>query len=208
MKLLKEFNVITIPNKNSDEKDFYIEGIFLQAEKPNRNGRIYPKHVLEDEVRKYQTKILERSSVGELGHPDTPTINLDRTSHLITELRFDGNNVYGKAKILDTPYGNIVKSFIKEGIKLGVSSRGVGSVKTNRNGLDEVQGDFILSTIDIVQNPSAPDAYVRGLMENVEWVRDNEGNWKPSYYKKAEALNEEKLLEKFAEFLKNIQIYK
>ena len=156
--------------KEGEDKHLFIEGIFMQAETANRNGRVYPKHILEKEVHRYQDFIKEKRSLGELGHPPSPTINLDKVSHLITELKFDGNNVYGKAKILGTPMGKIAENFINEGIRLGVSSRGLGSLKANKAGINEVQNDFFLATVDIVADPSAPDAFVQGIMENREWM--------------------------------------
>lgn len=174
MKLIKEFydgaaTEVLVEKTETGAKNYYLKGIFMQAESKNRNGRVYPRHILENELGRYQQLIGEKRSLGELGHPDTPTINLDKVSHLITELQFDGNNIYGKAKILPTPNGEITKSFINEGIKLGVSSRGVGSLKSV-GGVNQVQEDFKLSTVDIVADPSAPDAWVTGIMEGKEWV--------------------------------------
>lgn len=152
----------------------YIQGIFLQGNIPNRNGRKYPISILEKEVNRYvNTYVLSKRSLGELGHPDGPGINLDRVSHLITELYKDGDNFIGKAKILDTNNGRIVKSLIDEGVKLGVSSRGMGSLK-EVGGIQEVQSDFYLATAaDIVADPSAPDAFVRGIMEGKEWIYES-----------------------------------
>lgn len=158
-------------------KSTYIEGIFMQAEKPNRNGRVYPKGIMEAEVGRYQKLIEEKRSLGELGHPANPSVNLDKVSHLITNLRFEGNDIYGKAKILDTPMGKIAKNFIEEGVKLGVSSRGLGSLKMNKQGVNEVQHDFHLATVDIVADPSAPDAFVQGIMENREWIYVEGRGW-------------------------------
>ena len=174
MKLLKEYTdcsdaEVLVEKNESGAKSYYIKGVFMQAESKNRNGRVYPRTILESELGRYQQLINEKRSLGELGHPDTPTINLDKVSHLITELQFDGNNIVGKAKILPTPNGEITKSFINEGIKLGVSSRGVGSLKSV-GGINQVQEDFKLSTVDIVADPSAPDAWVSGIMESREWV--------------------------------------
>ncbi len=156
--------------------NLYIEGIFMQADKQNKNGRLYPKGIMEKEVSRYQDLIKEKRSLGELGHPPNPTINLNQVSHLITELRMDGSNVIGKAKILGTPMGKIAENFIREGVSLGVSSRGVGSLK-ERNGINEVQDDFHLATVDIVADPSAPEAFVTGVMENAEWILEN-NMWK------------------------------
>jgi hypothetical protein len=153
------------------EKSHYIKGIFMQAEQKNRNGRIYPKEVLNKEVYKYIGNYVDQNrAFGELGHPDGPVVNLERVSHMIKELKEDGNNWVGKAKIMDTPYGKIVKNLIDEGAKLGVSSRGMGSLKSQR-GTNVVQDDFYLATAaDIVADPSAPEAFVEGIMEGKEWV--------------------------------------
>ena len=155
------------------EKKFIIDGIFMQAEQVNRNRRIYPKKVLESAVNKYVADYVNKGrAVGELNHPDGPTINLDKVSHRITELQWNGNDVVGKALILDTPMGKIVKGLLEGGCQLGVSSRGMGTVAT-RNGQTVVNDDFVLSTVDIVQDPSAPSAFVNGIMEGVEWIWDN-----------------------------------
>ena len=180
MKLITEMNqdVKFLTEKKEDgSKSVYIEGIFMQAEKPNRNGRIYGRGIMEREVQKYQELINEKRSLGELGHPPNPSINLNQVSHMITGLKFEGNDIYGKAKILDTPMGKIAKNFIEEGVRLGVSSRGLGSVKLNKEGVNEVQDDFHLATVDIVADPSAPDAFVQGIMESAEWILEN-GVWK------------------------------
>lgn len=162
--------------REDGKKNVYIEGIFMQANKGNRNGRLYPLSVMESAVGQYQQLIKEKRSLGELGHPPNPQINLNQVSHLITDLRFEGADIYGKAKILDTPMGKIAKNFIEEGVMLGVSSRGLGSI-VEKNGLNEVQDDFHLATVDIVADPSAPDAFVQGIMESAEWVLEN-GVWK------------------------------
>ena len=155
-------------------KEQYIKGIFMQADIKNQNGRVYPKEVLEKEVKNFNNKyVKEGRALGELGHPAGPVINLDRVSHVIKDLTQDGSNFVGKAKVMDTPNGRIVKNFISEGVKLGVSSRGMGSVKTNKEGVNEVQKDFVLSTVDIVADPSAPDAFVNGIMEGKEWIWEN-----------------------------------
>ena len=155
------------------EKKFIIDGIFMQAEQVNRNRRIYPKTVLESAVNKYVADYVNKGrAVGELNHPDGPTINLDKVSHRITELQWNGNNVVGKALILDTPMGKIVKGLLEGGCQLGVSSRGMGTV-ASKNGQTVVNDDFVLSTVDIVQDPSAPSAFVNGIMEGVEWIWDN-----------------------------------
>jgi hypothetical protein len=155
------------------DKDVYIEGVFMQAESVNRNGRIYPKPILESAVETYVTEQVKRGrAVGELNHPEGPTINLDKVSHKIVSLKWTGNDVVGKALILDTPMGNIVKGLVRGGVQLGVSSRGMGSLE-RREGKTYVGKDFGLSTVDIVQDPSAPDAFVNGIMEGVEWIWQN-----------------------------------
>mgnify|MGYP000161901283 FL=1 len=154
-------------------KNFVIEGVFAQADKKNRNGRVYPKPIMERAVGKYvQEQVSKKRAVGELNHPEGPTVNLDKVSHLITDLKLEGNDVIGKAQILDTPMGKIVKGLLEGGVQLGVSTRGMGSLE-NRNGVAYVKDDFILSTVDIVQDPSAPDAFVNGIMEGVDWVWNN-----------------------------------
>jgi len=156
-------------------KNHYIKGVFMQGNLKNRNGRVYPMEVLQKEVGRYQKEYIDRKrAFGELGHPSGPTINLDRVSHMITELKQSGDNFVGKAKIMDTPMGNIVKNLMDEGATIGVSSRGMGSLKPNKEGIAEVQNDFYLSTAgDIVADPSAPDAFVEGIMEGKEWIWDN-----------------------------------
>lgn len=167
--LIKEDNTV-----EGQPSNYFIEGIFMQSEKKNKNGRNYPKNILMKEVKRYNKEFVNnKRALGELGHPEGPTVNLDRVSHMITELREDGNDVYGRAKIMNTPMGKIVKNLIDEGANIGVSSRGMGSLKKNKKGVNEVQDDFILATIDIVSDPSAPDAYVNGIMEGKEWVWDN-----------------------------------
>ena len=160
--------------REDGSKNHYIHGIFMQAETANRNGRFYPKGVMEAAVNDYiQKKVREKRAYGELGHPSGPQINLDRVSHMITELKFDGNNVMGKARITDTPMGNIAAGLLKSGANLGVSSRGMGSLTPNDSGVMVVQPDFHLATAaDIVADPSAPNAFVKGIMENVDWVYD------------------------------------
>ena len=176
MKLIKELNeeVEYITEDNEGKKNHYIQGVFLQSEITNRNGRMYPKSVLDREVKNYNEKYIRTNrALGELGHPEGPTVNLDRVSHKITELKEDGNNFVGKAKLLDTPMGNIAKNLLGEGVKLGVSSRGMGTLK-RENGASVVGEDFMLATAaDIVSDPSAPDAFVEGIMEGKEWVWEN-----------------------------------
>lgn len=174
-----------IESAANGEKKFIIDGIFMQAEQVNRNRRVYPKKVLEKAVSKYLAEYVNKGrAVGELNHPDGPAINLDKVSHRITELSWNGNDVVGKALILNTPMGQIVKGLLEGGCQLGVSSRGMGTV-ANRNGRSEVNDDFILSTVDIVQDPSAPSAFVNGIMEGVEWIWDN-GLLKPQQIEKYE----------------------
>ena len=163
----------TITEGKSGEKNVFIEGVFMQANKKNRNNRIYEKTILQDAVSKYvQEQVSTGRAVGELNHPDGPTINLDKVSHRITELKWKGDDVVGKALILDTPMGKIVKGLVEGGVKLGVSSRGMGTVEM-KDGVSRVNNDFVLSTVDIVQDPSAPGAFVNGIMEGVDWVWDN-----------------------------------
>ena len=178
MKLISEeaTNVEFLTEAKKDGgKNYFIEGIFMQANKKNRNGRIYPTEILQKEARRYTTEFIKKKrAFGELGHPDGPTVNLERVSHMIEELEEVDQNFMGRAKILDTPYGKIVKSLIDEGAQLGVSSRGMGSLKSGKDGISEVQGDFYLATAaDIVADPSAPDAFVAGIMEGKEWIWDN-----------------------------------
>jgi hypothetical protein len=156
-------------------KQYFIEGIFMQSEKKNKNGRIYPLSVLEKEVNRYFKEYVEpKRAFGELGHPDGPTVNLDRASHMITDLRKEGKNFVGRAKILGTPNGQIVKCLIDEGARLGVSSRGMGTLKPDKKNSQIVQDDFYLATAaDIVADPSAPNAFVEGIMEGKEWIWDN-----------------------------------
>ena len=177
MKLITEYvennlEVIAEQKKNG-EKNYFIEGVFMQSNKKNRNGRVYEKATLENAVEKYVTEQVKTGrAVGELNHPEGPTVNLDKVSHKINSLHFQGNDVVGKASILKTPMGKIVEALLDGGVKLGVSSRGMGSLVSKR-GAQYVGDDFMLSTIDIVQDPSAPSAFVNGVMEGVEWVWDS-----------------------------------
>ena len=177
MKLISEYHdsnlqVITEAKKDG-KKEYVIEGVFMQADKKNRNGRVYEKSILEAAVNKYVKEQVETGrAVGELNHPDGPGINLDKVSHKITELRFEGSDVIGKASILQTPMGKIVEGLLEGGVKLGVSSRGMGTLE-KKNGVMQVGKDFMLATVDIVQDPSAPEAFVNGIMEGVDWVWDN-----------------------------------
>tara|TARA_B100000902_G_scaffold300612_1_gene288249 strand:+ start:6630 stop:7280 length:651 start_codon:yes stop_codon:yes gene_type:complete len=176
MKLIREEieSVDFIVEERNGKKNMFIEGIFLQGEMQNRNGRMYPMSVLRKEVQRYnENHIQSGRALGELGHPDGPTVNLDRVSHKIVSLKENGTNFIGKAKILSTPMGKIAESLIGEGVKLGVSSRGIGSLKATREGVNVVGDDFMLSTAaDIVADPSAPDAFVEGIMEGKDWVWD------------------------------------
>jgi len=176
MKLIAEYaeeiEYITEATKDGN-KNYYIEGIFAQANKKNRNGRVYSKNIMEQAVDKYVTEqVSQGRAVGELNHPEGPTINLDKVSHKITKLKWDGDNVIGKASILDTPNGKIVKGLLDGGVRLGVSTRGMGSLES-RNGVNYVRDDFILNTVDIVQDPSAHEAFVNGINEGVDWVWNN-----------------------------------
>ena len=177
MKLIAEFtdHKLEVLTERTEKgvKNHFIEGVFMQSETKNRNGRVYPKSVMERAVDLYVTeKVNTGRAVGELNHPEGPTINLDKVSHIIEKLDWSGNDVVGKARILETPMGQIVKGLLDGGVRLGVSTRGMGSLE-ERNGVSFVKDDFILSTVDIVQDPSAPTAFVNGIMEGVEWVWNN-----------------------------------
>ncbi len=177
MKLIAEYNEQNIEciveAKEDGTKNHFIEGVFMQSEAKNRNGRIYPKAIMEGAVDKYVTEqVSQNRAVGELNHPEGPTVNLDKVSHKITELSWKGNDVVGKAQVLDTPMGNIVKGLLEGGVQLGVSTRGMGSLE-EKSGIMYVKDDFVLNTVDIVQDPSAPTAFVNGIMEGVEWVWNN-----------------------------------
>ena len=214
MKLITEQieDVQILTEEKNGKKLLYIEGVFLQSELKNRNGRMYPFSVLEREVGRYNEEYIKsKRALGELGHPDGPTINLDRVSHRITSLRAEGNNFVGKAQILDTPMGNIAKSLLGEGVQLGVSSRGMGSIQKSED-CNVVADDFMLTTAaDIVADPSAPDAFVNGIMEGKEWVWDN-GLLKEKevakYQRYMDGANrrtmEEKTLKVFEHFLSNL----
>ena len=176
MKLIREEieNVEVIVEQRDGKKNLYIEGIFLQTEQPNRNRRIYSMPTMEREVKRYNEAFVQKGrALGELGHPDGPTVNLDRVSHKIVSLQREGNNFIGKAKILSTPMGKIAESLLSEGVKLGVSSRGVGTLSPTKAGYNQVNDDFMLATAaDIVADPSAPDAFVVGIMEGKDWIWD------------------------------------
>ena len=214
MKLISEeiSNAEYLVEETNGKKDYKIRAVFLQSDLKNRNGRVYPKDILNKEVKRYNAEFINKKrAFGELGHPDGPTVNLERVSHMITKLYPDGSNYIGEAKIMNTPYGKIVKGLIDEGAQLGVSSRGMGSLET-RGGANYVKDDFYLATAaDIVADPSAPDAFVEGIMENKEWIWDNgvlvEKNidaWKREIESaKRNALAEAKV-KVFANFLKNL----
>lgn len=215
MKLMCEVNesVNFLVEEKEGKKHFFIEGIFMQADLPNRNGRMYKSNILEREVNRYNTEyVKENRAFGELGHPSGPNINLERVSHMTQKLVREGSNFVGKAKIMDTPYGTIVKNLMSEGAKLGVSSRGMGSLVANREGINEVQDDFHLATAaDIVADPSAPDAFVRGIMEGVEWVWDNGilkaqklEEMKKTIQKTSSRNLEEQKIKVFADFLRSL----
>jgi len=176
MKLIREEieNVEVIVESRNGKKSLYIEGVFLQGDIKNRNGRMYPMETLRREVGRYNETYIEKGrALGELGHPDGPTVNLDRVSHKIVSLKESGSNFIGKAKVLSTPMGKIAESLLSEGVKLGVSSRGIGSLSVNREGVNVVADDFMLATAaDIVADPSAPDAFIEGIMEGKEWIWD------------------------------------
>jgi len=214
MKLISEEinNAEYLIEETNGKKDYKIKGIFLQSELKNRNGRVYPKDVLENEVKRYNKEFVNKKrAFGELGHPDGPTINLERVSHMITKLYPDGNNFIGEAKIMNTPYGKIVKGLIDEGAQLGVSSRGMGSL-VQRGGVNVVKDDFYIATAaDIVADPSAPDAFVEGIMEGKEWVWDNGvltekdvSAWKMEIYKTRKRELEEKKVNIFKRFLQKL----
>jgi len=220
MKLITEhlddnIGYIVEEDKKTGKKNFYIEGVMLQTEVKNKNGRVYPRSIMEKEVKRYTNEyIKQKRAYGELGHPEGPTINLERTSHLIESLKQDGDNFVGRAKVLSTPMGEIVKSLIQEGARLGVSSRGMGSLKASQrqDGAQLVQSDFQLATAaDIVADPSAPDAFVNGVMEGVEWVWDNGviksqkvEEWKHEIQRATTHKLQETKLKVFRSFLENL----
>ena len=217
MKLMCELveenlRVITEANEKGG-KTYHIEGVFMQGNTKNKNGRRYPTEVLAREAERYKKNYIEETRAsGELGHPTGPTINLERVSHMIKDLRQDGDNFIGKAKIMDTPYGKIVQNLMDEGARLGVSTRGMGTLKDSRDGIMEVQPDFYLATAaDIVADPSAPNAFVRGIMEGREWVWDNGiikeaeiSEMKKTVDSASRGAREAKVLEVFESFLKRL----
>lgn len=218
MKIIQEINeeVQIITEGTGGAKNYFIEGVYLQGDIANRNKRLYPMSTLREKVSLYNEQYVDKKrAFGELGHPEGPTINMDRVSHMITSLKEDGNNFIGRAKVMDTPMGRIVKTFIDEGAKFGVSSRGLGTLKMNHQGINEVQNDFYLATAaDIVADPSAPDAFVAGIMEGREFFLDAKtGQWtfqlqeeiKDTIMKaKKQQLQEVKLLA-FSRFIDSIQ---
>jgi len=178
MKLITEMTeniqFLVETNEETGKKSHYNKGVFMQAEQKNKNGRVYPLGIMENEVTRYGKEYVAKNrAMGELNHPQGPTVNLDRVSHMIKELKMVGNDVHGKAKIMDTPMGKIAQNLIGEGARLGVSSRGMGSLKANAQGINEVQKDFMLSAVDLVADPSAPGAFVDGIMEGKEWIWEN-----------------------------------
>lgn len=216
MKLITEENFYDakylIEEKNG-KKNYYIEGIFLQGEIVNHNGRKYPISLLDREVARYTKENIEnKTAMGELGHPTTPTVNLDRVSHLITSLKKEGNNYFGRAKLLDTPMGNIAKNLIEEGVTLGVSSRGLGTMKNSNEGYQIVSDDFHLAVgADIVATPSAPEAFVQGVFEGAEWIfNPTAGTWMESRMEnikkqvRASMMTEQKKAQAFKSFLDGI----
>lgn len=168
---LNDIQVLT-EDKNG-QKTYYIKGVFMESDTKNRNGRVYPNAIMEKEIGRYNTDYVKQNrAMGELGHPEGPTVNLERVSHIIKNLSVDRKQILGEAKVMDTPYGKIVKNLIDEGAKLGVSSRGMGSLK-EQDGVNVVQEDFMLAAVDVVADPSAPNAFVNGIMEGKEWIWDN-----------------------------------
>ena len=210
MKLITEttLGVKLLTEEKNGTKNYFIEGVFMQSETKNRNGRMYPLATMSKEIARYnQEYVAQNRAMGELGHPEGPTVNLERVSHIIKDLKQDGNDIYGRAKILDTPYGKIVKNLMDEGAKLGVSSRGMGTLK-ECDGVNVVQEDFMLASVDVVADPSAPNAFVDGIMEGKEWIWDN-GIIKPvqieAYKKLIEKTSsrnlEEQAIKLFADFI-------
>jgi hypothetical protein len=192
MRLITEINEeikFVTEAREDGKKGLYIEGVYMQSERPNRNGRMYRFETLNREAQRYINEYVQKGrAFGELGHPQGPTINLERSAILIKDLRAEGTDFIGKAKVLDTPYGNIVKNLIDEGATLGVSTRGMGSLKEGKDGIKIVEDDFYLATAaDVVADPSAPDAFVRGIMENKEWVNVN-GVWTEQHIDIAKAM--------------------
>ena len=214
MKLITEMTESVhylIEEDSEGKKSHFIQGVFMQAEQKNRNGRVYPLGILENEVGRYSKDFVAKNrALGELNHPQGPTVNLDRVSHMIKNLKVEGNDIIGKAKLLDTPMGNIAKNLVCEGAQLGVSSRGMGSLE-EKNGVNYVKDDFMLSAVDIVADPSAPGAFVNGIMEGKEWVWDNGiikeqviNGYKELIEKASSRELEEKALFSFRDFLSKL----
>jgi hypothetical protein len=176
MKLITETTqseIQVLTEEKNGQKNYFIKGVFMESDTKNRNGRVYPGAIMEQEIGRYNNEYVKQNrAMGELGHPEGPTVNLERVSHIIKNLSVDGKQIIGEAKIMDTPYGKIVKNLIDEGAKLGVSSRGMGSLK-EQDGVNVVQEDFMLAAVDVVADPSAPNAFVNGIMEGKEWIWDN-----------------------------------
>lgn len=222
MKLIREFNdndCVALTETVGDKKNYYIEGIFMQGNIKNRNGRVYPSELLENEMNRYSTShIKDNRAVGELGHPEGPKINEDRISHLIVEMSKMGNDFYGKAKLLSTPTGLIAKTLMEEGVKIGVSTRGLGQVQKGYSGLMEVK-EFHLVTVDIVTDPSGPNCFVNGIMENAQYYYDiASGNWiaqemlentvkefKEEYKETTKKLDEAKVIAAFSNFINSLK---
>jgi hypothetical protein len=176
MKLITETTqseIQVLTEEKNGQKNYFIKGVFMESDTKNRNGRVYPGAIMDKEIGRYNNEYVKQNrAMGELGHPEGPTVNLERVSHIIKNLSVDGKQIIGEAKIMDTPYGKIVKNLIDEGAKLGVSSRGMGSLK-EQDGVNVVQEDFMLAAVDVVADPSAPNAFVNGIMEGKEWIWDN-----------------------------------
>lgn len=217
--LLEDVQIIVENSSTMDNpsmppvKSYFIDGVYVQANTPNRNGRMYPLPIVEKEIQRYKEHFIDtKRALGELGHPESGSINLDRASHLITKLERNGNDFIGRSKLLDTPMGKIAKNFVDEGVKLGVSTRGFGSLKPEKNGIQEVGDDFHLSTVDIVADPSAPSAFVEGIMEGKEFYlkegvlceRQMEKIQKEIRGLSKSQLDEGALIKIFEKFLKNI----
>lgn len=212
MKLMIEHaqDVNLIVEEKEGKRNYLIEGIFAQAELPNRNGRNYPGRILAREVHNYQQVIESRMALGELNHPASPSVNPERASHLITSLKMEGTDAMGRAKVLDTPMGRIVKNLLDENVRLGVSTRGLGSVKY-KNGINEVQDDFKLVCIDVVSSPSGINCFVNGIMENADWIMDATGSWQmvESIQKEIKSISAKEVEARkgmfFEQFLKSIR---
>lgn len=204
---------VIVEAKEGGGKNYFVQGIFMQGNIKNRNGRVYPTAILEREMKRYDKEYIKTSrALGELGHPEGPGINADRVSHIITEMYREGDNFMGKAKILSTPMGSIVKTFIDEGVTFGISTRGLGTVK-NRNGLNEVQDDYFLACADLVTDPSGPSCFVNGIYENAEFIYSAaDKSWKTAealgrisnVVKSREKINEAKALDLFKQFVNSL----